>query len=242
MLLRTRKGAQMIEGIPKDRRNKYRVEPEAPPFELKLVLPNMHLLAGEILDVSADGTALSVPARKCPKVSLDDILTLQLTLPQTGGSLLLEGRVRGVGEYERKRLVRLQFTSPGSLLGALDNSLFRYFNRRSALRMPPPEDERVAVTVSWPGGEAEGQIVDLSTTGMAVLFQDDPGLEDDTSVTVEFRLPDCRHPIRLDGRMKYALEVSAAMRRGIQFDPEGSEDSLRMQGAIAGQIQAWMDG
>ncbi|GAF94628.1 unnamed protein product, partial [marine sediment metagenome] len=101
----------MLDALRNNKRRQYRVEPESPPFEISMVLPNMRLLAGETLNVSTNGIALSFPRKKCPDMDVSAEVMLQLSLPRTSEAIMLQAVVRGSSDYEKRRLLRLQFVN-----------------------------------------------------------------------------------------------------------------------------------
>jgi hypothetical protein len=194
----------MVTWFRRDRRNKYRVEPEElGDVEVNLVLSSQRLLPGELINMSLDGNAVFFPAKEWPDLTPNERVMLKIVIPPSMKSITIDALVKDSCMAGGKKLCRFQFAKPATFLQKLDPSLGEYFNRRKSFRVEPDQAEPIKVMLEWQGGFAQGRIIDISTAGMGLEL--DPELARTLGhadlLTLSFHLPGSKIPLKLAGKL-----------------------------------------
>ena len=222
----------------KERRGEYRVDMSG---QGRLVLGSASgPVEATILDVSAHGCGARVGATDASAIKLGESLPLRVRIGNDDGpQLFLRGRVR-TKEAEGRGAVRLgvQFEDIDRLFPQLREEQWRYFNRRSAFRVPPtdPADEPVVARVRAAGSQVDVQlpILNLSDAGIAFDASVEPdALAPGSAAHAEFELPGRDRGFELALHCVHRTPRASAVRLGLRLEEQATPDVDSQRDAIA---------
>lgn len=157
----------------KEKRREYRVD-TAGKGAIHLRTEDGPVVA-EILDISAHGCGARVAESKAGSLVTGASLSIQVRLDEGPQKLFLKGRIRNVVATQDGRVrIGIEFEEAGRLIPQLRAEQWRFFNRRSAYRVPPKdltlEPMRVQLTGRGDAPSMTLALLDLSECGVATLL------------------------------------------------------------------------
>ena len=191
-------------------------------------------MAGERIACATDnltieGAHVRIHQAGAPTLAIGHRIDLELTDSDTGGSLSLSSKVMFRDEVPTGRTYGLQFNNPDEVRKLLTPALAKLFKRRQDFRVPLDEGKVVA-TLRLPREAGvdliEGPMVDLSTSGCAVLvtLAQESQLVDFTQLDILFKLPLTSMPCLLYGDIRYRELAGERVRYGIEFQKRDDGD------------------
>jgi hypothetical protein len=190
-------------------------------------------LVGKVVDVSAQGVALRVPRNTTPVLSLGESVAFPFTPRTRTDPVALTATVRSRNRMGKHWHYGFEFRRNNTLNVRVAEEFYALFNRRHAFRVKPLPEEPVPVTIASPGASiapiATAQLFDVSATGLGVLvsLSKDPSLADDDVLRTTLCPPTSSCPLKLTGRIRHRTQRASAVRYGMEFDPDHSEQFER---------------
>jgi hypothetical protein len=195
--------------------------------------PDGDLLAGEMIRVTGDQATVCFPVGDPVPFDVGAKVPLLIAAPPRNVPLEIRFLVTSRRDGDRLRTYEVDFLPGVSTLEKLE--LRRQFCRRAAVRVKPPEEEVVVVTlerpeIEPPGGDPElqghgyqvtGRLEDLSADGLSIVFRRDArfaSLSTDL-ITLRIELPTSREPARLAAWVKNRRWMGRDLRFGLAFEP-----------------------
>lgn len=211
-------------------------EPEASSlFAVSLVLLDRERVPGLLVDLNAEGAAVSFPGDDCPDFEQNERVRLALTVLETKREMPLDAHVARISKAGDHSLCLFSFIDTSSAFEELDPALLSYLNRRDAFRVSPDPLDRVEVDVQWDDGSARGWMLDISLRGMWLVIEGDtpPAFEPSDRLTLSFRLPGHESPLAIAGEAVRHNAVRGNVAYGIEFFWERTEDFGRQERAVS---------
>ena len=222
------------------RRAHYRVQPdESSGLHVTLENPGEAPLTGSLVDVSASGAGVHFAVPDCPELTIGQEVDLVFSSEKLGSRLRVAATVQHRAEEDDDaRRYGFRFLQPQQLELYLPPNFRELFNRRRAWRATPdPYGHHVPVTLQIGEDELplEVRLENISPLGAGISL--DPQLEHafvkTTEVQVAVHLPDSRHPVTFEGRIRYRRLVGRSIYYGIEFDAGSTENFERQQAIVA---------
>jgi len=223
------------------RRQQYFSFPEkSQDLEVSVRLSGGPSFSSEPLDVSFEGAVVRFLALRfhdvprSPSLAVGEDAELIFTFRELGQPIVVSARVVRRTDDEGSRHYGFQFTDHEQLKSQLSPQLYRFFNRRGAVRVKPAADGPVAATLEG-GSEARqvhADLVDISITGVGlrVPVVVESSLAGTDRIRISISLPDWPSPVNFEGiiRSRHVAGVDT-VQYGIEFDLERSDDGQRQQ-------------
>jgi hypothetical protein len=228
----------MVPWTKKNRRKKYRVEPETPEaVAVSLIASSRKSVHGKLINMSVDGSAVFFPANECPELTTDQRVKLKFVIAPSKHSIMINATVKDLCTAGESKLCRFQFEESADFIRELDPALWEYFNRRKGVRVKPNAAETIGVILEWHSGFAQGQIIDISTTSMGLEVAPELGgaLRHGQPLTLSFHLPGSEIPLKLVGNIIHNQPKGNDFQCGIRFEWDWSKTAkFELQESVIG--------
>lgn len=234
-----------------NRRRQYRVTAEFDRLvQVELLGPKVHATQVRLLDLSAGGAGLVLPARASGVLRMRDRIELRLVSEALAEPVRMFARICHLDEREREPKVGLAFESWREHRALLDSELKSLFNEREAFRVDPSQKEPVGLRILAPGGgllavsrpvgtrlagPVEAQLRDISVSGLGVKLVGPLsgawGAHD--SLQVEARLPGEDAALRVDVELRYLRPQGDGLTlAGLRLHEEATPHARRARQAV----------
>jgi hypothetical protein len=206
---------------PADKREQYRRAPgKKATLGVRLVLPTGESVQGELIDVSAGGAAVRFEQELGSVLKPDTPYELRFT-SLTKGQIRVQATVRsGPGDGAPNRF-GFQFRDQADLFRQLDDSFYKYFNRRRWVRAQPALDRRVTAAVVLVGAPIALDVYDLSREGASFVMAPDvaTSIELDTALEVTIPVPRTDTTVTFSGLVRHKTATPVGLRIGCALEP-----------------------
>jgi hypothetical protein len=228
----------MVPWFKRDRRKRYRVEPESlGAVAVSLIASSRKSVHGKLINMSVDGSAVFFPANECPELTTDQRVKLKFVIAPSKHSTVITATVKDLCTAGENKLCRFQFEESADFIQELDPAFWEYFNRREGVRVKPNAVEPIKVMLEWHSGFAQGQIIDISTTGMGLEVAPELGgaLRHGQRLKLSFHLPGSEIPLKLVGNIIYNQPKGNDFQCGIRFEWDWSKTAkFELQESVIG--------
>ena len=114
------------------------------------------------------------------------------------------------------------------------------FNRRMTFRVSPDPEEVIAVSASWKNGACRGELLNISTSGMALRVDAEAVacLGGQRKIELDFNLPGADPALCLPGTIAYIKALPKGHRIGIKFNYARKLGFHPQEAAIARYVMA----
>ncbi len=179
--------------------------------------PGQHGIEGKLTDVSACGASLVFLTPADPGLEKDEEVELGFQVKGSDGELLTTAVVRSKNVGEALVRYGFEFLDYGGFDDKVPYVLRAVFNRRRAPRVKPEESVPVAIAGD---AQAEGQLVDVSTSGIAVEVPFHLAAAIDIGQRLELTLtfPGQRAAVMLAGVVRDRRMAGPAIHLGVEYD------------------------
>ncbi len=166
-------------------------------------------LAVDVLDLSAGGAGLLRGRPDGRRLTRGEPIQLVLTCRHLRDPLIIAGQVVHVRADDDPMMQRLgiAFDEWDERRETLVPRIRAVFNKRRAVRVEPRPGERIGVQLKSVAGfrTYEGELVNLSTGGLAVRMPASAGerIEDNAQVEVRFRIPGEKSAYRVECTLRH---------------------------------------
>jgi len=213
--------------VTQEKRQHYRVSPSTE----REVVVHVRLANGQesragLLDVSAGGVALAYPKEHPLDVAIAESVSVLFQSDRLGAPLVIAGYVRRIklSEDGTTILYGVAFDAWSANRSDLTPKLRALFNEREAVRVEPREDEDVDVEVVFSGkaSRVDGTLRDISVLGIGVWVSvdDQPALEDGSTVQVDLTLPTGEKALNLEVEVRHVQSFGERARVGLRLNSE----------------------
>lgn len=211
----------MLKRINKGKNRQERNKPETKATLIfSLILPHQKVLSGKLLDINANGAAISFPRETCPDFEKDERIRLRLSTSHSDKNWSLDALVVDWRRSQDSVLCQFKFIDTTKILQDLDPLLISYFNRREAFRVRPDPLEPITVNLKWKDILSKGEIMDISLTGVALRVESSIArqLEYADGIEMTFYLPTRSEPFHIIGKTAHFEPMPRDVRYAIKFD------------------------
>lgn len=200
------------------RRQRYRVED--PPLNVALELGD-HVGEAVLVDLSIGGARVRVARGERAPAPVHTEARLILGGEGLPAPIWIGARTTRADLGEESLVYGLRFDDPARLVRLLTPEVLRLFNRRSAQRVSPgPGEPPILVTVEEDGWRRIAELVDLSTSGLALRIPPETLLKGQ-EVGLSLPLPGQPEALKLRG---WVLGPRGADRVAMVLDYDGLPD------------------
>ncbi|QDV05499.1 Flagellar brake protein YcgR [Planctomycetes bacterium Poly30] len=208
------------KNAPEDQRVHYRRIPgKSAAMGVKLICANGAPVSGALIDLSAGGVA----------IEFDEDLTQELEIGSerelifsslTVKSVRALGIVRMVPNERTPKRFGFEFTDGAALFQQLDDSFYKYFNRRQFRRAKPALGEKVYAEFGWGNILQTVDIYDLSRGGASFYVPHDLAaqLELDMPVELVLRVPKTDFTLVHYAIVRHVTQDSRGFRVGVSME------------------------
>lgn len=189
-----------------------------------MALPTGEVVPGELIDVSAGGAAIRFEADLTSILELETLYELRFT-SLTRGNIRVQAAVRSGPREGAPNRFGFQFIDPSELFRQLDESFYKYFNRRRWVRAQPALDRRVKAEVAFAESAIDLDVHDLSREGVSFIMPDDVAamIESDTSLEVTITVPRTDSAVTFYGLVRHKSATPQGLRVGCALEPADGE-------------------
>jgi hypothetical protein len=214
---------------PADQREHYRRAPgKKATLGVRLVLPTGETVPGELLDVSAGGAAVRFDMELVSALPLETTCELRFT-SLTKGQIKIQATVRGVPRAGAPNRFGFQFVDQGELFRQLDDSFYKYFNRRCWARAQPALDRRVTAKVVLGESALDIDVYDVSREGVSFVLPAEVAetIVPDTSLEVTIPVPRADAAVTFYGLVRHKTSTTQGWRIGCALQPADAKSARR---------------
>lgn len=190
----------------------------------RMYLPGMPGVEGKLLDVSAHGASLVFLNGSDPKLRADEEVEVGFQVSGAEGELRAKAVVRSCARRESYVRYGFEFVDYANFGERVPLVLRAIFNRRRSPRVKPTTP--VGVQVTGGRAEVESQLVDVSTTGMAVElpFHAVESFACGETVRLGLTLPEHATAIGLEATVRARRLVGPVVHLGLEFSQTGGRE------------------
>ncbi len=217
------------KSIPEDQRVHYRRVPgKGAALGVKLLCASGAPVAGTLVDLSAGGTA----------IEFDDDLTQELEVGSerelvfsslTVNSVRATAVVRMVPNERMPKRYGFEFADGATLFEQLDDTFYKFFNRRQYRRAKPALGEKVTGELGFANYQLTVNIYDLSNGGASFYIPEDvvEHLEVDMPVELSLRIPKTQWNLVHYAIIRHITPEARSFRVGVSMEVVAESDSKR---------------
>lgn len=209
------------KSTPADQREHYRRAPgKKAALGVRLILPTAEVVQGELIDVSAGGAAIRFEAELASILQIDATYELRFT-SLTKGSIRVHAVARSGPRENDPNRFGFQFVDQAELFRQLDDSFYKYFNRRRWSRAQPALDRRVKAEVAFGESVIDLEVHDVSREGVSFMMPEDVAqmIDADTSLEVTISVPRTDAAVTFYGLVRHKSQTTQGLRVGCALEP-----------------------
>jgi len=206
---------------PADQREHYRrTTGQRATLGVRLMLPTGELLPGELVDVSAGGAAVRFSTDLGTVLQVESPCELRFT-SLTKGNIKVQAIVRSCPREDAPNCFGFQILDQADLFRQLDESFYKYFNRRRRVRAQPALDRRVTAEVAIGQTTIAIDLYDLSCEGASFVAPADMAerIKSDTSLEVTIPVPRVDTKVTFYGLVRHRTATTQGLRVGCTLEP-----------------------
>lgn len=242
MLGRFRKKA-----IHEDTRAHYRKSPgRADAIGVKLICANGAPVSGAIVDLSAGGTAIEFTDDVSHDLEIDEVRQLVFS-SLTRSSVRAWGQVRALPTESHPSRYGFMFLETGELFEQLDESFYKFFNRRRFRRAKPALGQRFKADICFGNVVETAAVHDVSLGGVSVMISPDlaSSMYVDMPVELTLHVPKTDFELKHYAIVRHLTPEGSQVRVGMSMEVVEESDSKRhlakARAALADYIQRRVD-
>ncbi len=236
------------KALPQDQRGHYRRSlGKGAALGVKMICGNGAPVSGELVDLSAGGAAIEfgtpLPAGELDLGSARELVFSSLTKR----SIRTIAHVRSMPRGEGPERYGFQFLDAHAIFDQLDDSFYRYFNRRRYRRAQPGLGENVQVDIAFGSIADKVKVYDLSIGGIS-FYADETLVEHmhpDLPIDVRLQVPKTDQVLTFYGLVRHVSPDARGVRVGLALEAVHDGDSKRharkAEAALAAYIQRRLD-
>jgi hypothetical protein len=177
-------------------------------------------VTGELLDVSAGGAAIRFDRELGDVLPLETQIELRFT-SLTKGSINVQATVRSGPRPDAPKRFGFQFLDQADLFRQLDESFYKYFNRRRWVRAQPALDRRVTAQVAFGDLALDLDVHDLSREGVSFAMPADVAaqVKSDTPLEITIPVPRVDAAVTFFGLVRHKTATQLTQRIGCTLQP-----------------------
>jgi len=214
---------------PADQREHYRRAPgKKAALGVKVVLATGEALPGELLDVSAGGAAVGFNTELGAALQLETVYELRFT-SLTRGNIKVQAALRSGPRAGAPNRFGFQFLDQADLFRQLDDSFYKYFNRRRWVRAQPALDRRVSAEIAFGETALDLDVYDLSREGVSFVMREEVAalIKSDTSLEVKIAVPRTDAAVTFFGLVRHKTATPQGLRVGCALEPASGDRGKR---------------
>lgn len=232
---------------PEDTRAHYRrVAGRADAIGVKLICGNGATVPAALLDLSAGGCAVEFSIDMSSELVLDDVRELVFS-SLNRSSIRAWGQVRSLPTEGAPHRYGLMFLETGQLFEQLDQTFYKYFNRRRFRRAKPALGETFRAELAFGNTALAVDVRDISLGGAGIIVPKDVAdmLTVDMPVALRVFVPKTDHAVSHYGIVRHVSADARGVRVGLAIEADPGTESKRgvkkAETALADYIQRRID-
>lgn len=240
-------GRFLKKTVPEDHRTHYRRVPgRGDALGVKVICSNGAPISGVLIDLSAGGAAVVFDQDMSGDLLVDEVRELVFS-SLTASSFRAAAVVRSIPQEGGPNRYGFQFLDGVALFEQLDDSFYRYFNRRRFRRAKPGIGERFKAVLKIEGEAIDVSVRDVSMggVGFVVSEEDAARLAVDQPVAIDLHVPKTEHVLATYAIVRHLTPDTSGVRVGFSMEPasEGASkrNTKRALAALSDYIQRRLD-
>lgn len=214
-------GRFLKKTIPDDHRAHYRRTPgRADALGVKVICSNGAPIPGVLIDLSAGGAAVVFDQDMSGELTVDEVRELVFS-SLTTSSFRAAAMVRSIPQEDGPNRYGFQFLDGVALFEQLDDSFYRYFNRRRFRRAKPAIGEHFRAVLSFGELAADVEIRDISMGGVGIVVDEEIAaqLEVEMSTDLDLHIPKTDQVLRTYAIIRHMTPDAKGVRLGLAMEP-----------------------
>lgn len=209
-------------------------------MESSLALPDGSWAGIALINLDLEGAVFALDPPQQGTVAAGDKVRLRIRMKRASRALETQATVAQCDSRQDRQLCRAVFADPERFKRQLDHSFFERFNRRMTFRVSPDPEEVIAVSASWKNGACRGELLNISTSGMALRVDAEAVacLGGQRKIELDFNLPGADPALCLPGTIAYIKALPKGHRIGIKFNYARKLGFHPQEAAIARYVMA----
>ena len=230
-------GRFLKKQLPEDQRVHYRRIPgKGDAIGVKLICANGGPVAGTLVDLSAGGAAVEFKDDLSGELDLADVRELVFS-SLTASSFRTHAEVRSLPRAETPGRYGFMFLDAQSIFDQLDDSFYKFFNRRRFRRAKPALGERLKAEIGFGNTIEQVSVHDLSLAGAAIVVSPELAAEFqvDMQVNLKIHVPKTEFVIDHYAIVRHITSGPTGIRVGLSLEPcdDGDESKRQLKKARA---------
>jgi c-di-GMP-binding flagellar brake protein YcgR len=241
MFFRRKKKVEQQETGQENLRMRYRRVPgKNHALSVQLNRPSGDPIQGEVVDVSAGGTAILFTHDRDPVLQAEQVVVLTFSSLVHGGEIVVHARVARIHPFaDSGRRYGFEFVGVEALFEQLDSFYFNFFNRRRVVRVRPALDTKIKVRIGWGDEHMDALANDVSARGLGIMLNNTSTsrLDGMVDLVLSFALPKSPLEIECPGAITHRTELSKGRLIGVGFTTVDMPDFL----PIHSELKTYVD-
>lgn len=237
-------GRFLKKSMPEDQRVQYRRVPgRGDAIGVKMICANGAPVSGSLVDLSAGGAAIEFTDDFSNELLLDDVRELVFS-SLTASSFRAYAQVRSLPRDGAPNRYGLMFLDAQAVFDQLDDSFYKFFNRRRFRRAKPALGENIKAELGFGNVVEKVMVHDVSLGGASVIVPADLSttVEIDMSVSLRIHIPKTGLSLDHYAIVRHVTHTTTGIRVGLSMEPAAESDDSRRQmrkarSALADYIQ-----
>ena len=229
--------------VSNNRRQHYRVATSTDhEVSVQLVLPDGTGQVVALIDISAGGVALALPAEEGRDIKINAAVIVAFESDRNIKPLEIASHIQHIkmSDDGLSIIYGVSFDPWDEGRLRLTPKLLSLFNEREAVRVDPRDDEEIDVQLifSGRGRVVEGVLRDISVSGMGVWLEvdDEPSLRSAPMVKIEMNWPSGADPLHLEVEVRHIASIGTRSRVGMRFFGEDCAQNAARQKSITNYV------
>ncbi len=240
-------GRFLKKSIPEDQRSFYRREPgKNDALAIKLICANGAPIPGRLIDLSTGGAAVEFDMDLTGELEIDcerELVISSFTQKSVRGL----AQVRSVPIEGGENRYGFMFLDGAALFAQLDESFYKFFNRRRFRRAKPALGERIRAELGFANVLENVDLQDVSMSGAVALVSHDIAamLTVDMPTELRIHVPKTDLVLHTYAIIRHFSQDSRGVRVGFSTQPNAEADTKRntkrAQAALSDYIKRRID-
>lgn len=219
----------------------YRSDPGRAGIGVKVIAENGSPMPAKLVDVSAGGAAIEFKGEFDDGLQQGDereLIFTSLSLAQ----VRVVAVVRSTPTSDAPRRFGFQFVDTSEVFRQLDDSFYKFFNRRRFRRAKPAIGERFKADLAIAGVKHTLDVRDVSLGGISLMVSTElaEALHEGLTCEVSFKVPKTDLVLTNAAEVRHISPEGKRFRVGFALEPSGSKENRRNEKKAASELSEYI--